>query len=94
MGSRLHIAIHPPLYTPARPGLLGRVAQGIAHPFSMLADFLNPVRVCRRDGTHTPGQDVFAYESWDLDYRFPGHYVGHACGRCGELVTGGPRSHS
>jgi hypothetical protein len=51
----------------------------------MVADVLNPVRICRRSG-HVPGHDVFAYETWDLDQRYPGYFVGHACGRCGQVV--------
>jgi hypothetical protein len=51
----------------------------------MVADVLNPVRICHRSG-HVPGHDVFAYETWDLDQRYPGYFVGHACGRCGQVV--------
>jgi hypothetical protein len=86
MGSRLsHTGLHPPTFDSGHPGLLNRALQGIAHPFSRIVDVLNPARVCNRSG-HVPGHDVFAYETWDLDERYPGYYVGHACGRCNQLV--------
>lgn len=89
MGSRLsHSTFPPPIYATGHPGLIDRAVQGLAHPFSMLADALDPVRVCNRNGQHVPGHDVFAYETWDLDQRYPGYYVGHACGRCGQVVGG------
>ena len=88
MGTRLsHIAYHPPIYDSERHhGLIHRVVQGVAYPFSRIADVLQPARICNRDGRHIPGHDVFAYETWDLDQRSPGYYVGHACGRCGEVL--------
>jgi len=84
-GSFSHIALHPPIYDPGHQSLMTRIRQSLAHPLSRIADILNPVRVCRRAG-HVPGHDVFAYEWWDLDQRYSGHYIGHACGRCNQLV--------
>ncbi|MEP7324581.1 MAG: hypothetical protein ABI836_01420 [Gemmatimonadota bacterium] len=85
MASRFSHTLHPPIYHPGHPSLVSRALEGISHPFSMIADAFHPVRVCHRVG-HVPGQDVYAYETWDLDIRHPGYYVGHACGRCGQLV--------
>lgn len=86
MGSRLsHIAFHPPIYGAGHQSLIHRALQRLAHPLSMIADVLTPVRVCHRSG-HVLGHDVFAYETWDLDERYPGYFVGHACGRCGQVV--------
>ena len=87
MGTRLiYIALRSPAYESGRPSLIPRVLQWLEHLVSMLADVLNPARVCHRMGYHVPGTDVFAYELWDLDHRYQGYYVGHACGRCRDLV--------
>jgi hypothetical protein len=86
MGSRLsHIALHPPIYDPGHQSVIDRALQGLSHPLSKVADVLSPVRICHRSG-HVPGHDVFAYDTWDLDQRYPGYFVGHACGRCGQVV--------
>ena len=86
MGFRYtNIAVHPPIYDTPRRGAATRRPSGVAHLVAKLADFFNPVRVCRRQG-HQPGEPVYAYESWDLDHRYPGAYLGHACDRCGEVI--------
>lgn len=88
MGSHYsHVTYHPPIYGSGHPSLIDRIGKEIVHVMSQLADLLNPVRVCRRIGHHVPGHDVFAYDAWDLDERYPGYYVGHACGRCGTVVA-------
>jgi len=88
MGSRLSHTLYPPRYG-EHPSLINRAVQTIAHPIAMLADVLNPARVCNRVGHHVTGHDVFGYETLNLDERYPGYYVGHACGKCGQIVGGG-----
>jgi hypothetical protein len=85
MGRLSHIAVHPPIYHARQPGFAARVAATVSRALFRLADFLRPERVCRREA-HIAGYNVYGYEEWDLDHRYNRYYVGHACGRCGELV--------
>lgn len=32
-------------------------------------------------------RQALIYEIWDLDARYPGVYVGQACGRCGQVLA-------
>lgn len=80
------LVLHPPISGSPLAGRLRRAWKSVTHPLSRVADILDPIRVCHRTG-HVPGHDVFAYKAWDLDLRYPGKYVGHACGRCGQVVA-------
>jgi hypothetical protein len=86
MGSRLtHIEMGP-IYGSGHPSVIHRFMQAVGSLVSRAQDLVSPERVCRRSGQHLPGQDVFEYEGWDLDHRYPGAYLGHACGRCGRVT--------
>lgn len=86
MGSRLSHAEIRPIYGSGQPGLIYRFMRAVGNVVSRAYDVMAPERVCRRSGRHLPGHDVFEYEGWDLDRRYPGAYLGHACGRCGQVT--------